>query len=218
MCRRRELDSQTRLSFILEPLNARPEKGARHMPGERSSSIDEIALSKTIAHALRHQPQLYGLQLDEEGWVKVQDLLAALGRRRAAWRHLGEEDLVRLIAHASKQRYELREGKIRALYGHSLPGRLAREEAPPPALLYHGTHPVALARIRLEGLQPMRRQYVHLSVDVSTARQVALRRTRYPVILTVLAQEAYAHGVRFYRGNDLVWLAEAIPPAFLRFH
>nr|BBH93640.1 putative RNA 2'-phosphotransferase [Thermogemmatispora argillosa] len=179
--------------------------------------IDYVKLSRTVAHALRHQPALYGLELDEEGWVPVTDLLRALRRHHPDWRKVQQEDLEIMMARADKQRYELRDGKIRALYGHSLPRRLAKEEAVPPPILYHGTSPAALPAIRREGLRPMRRQYVHLSTDIATARQVGGRRTRQPVVLVVRAREASEHGIHFYRGNEQVWLADAIPPAFLCF-
>jgi putative RNA 2'-phosphotransferase len=120
-----------------------------------------------------------------------------------------------MIARADKKRYELQDGRIRALYGHSTPQRLLKAPAAPPGVLYHGTSPEAVERIGREGLKPMRRQYVHLSVDTATARQVGLRKAEAPVILRIRAEAAHAGGVAFYRGNDLVWLADAIPPAFI---
>ena len=66
-----------------------------------------------------------------------------------------------------------------------------------------------------EGLRPMRRQYVHLSVDVATARAVGLRKSAIPVVLVVHAAKAADSDVAFYEGNDLVWLAENVPPGFI---
>jgi len=45
---------------------------------------------------------------------------------------------------------------------------------------------------------------------------VGRRRSEQPVILEVLALEAHRAGIRFYPGNDQVWLADAIPPQFIR--
>ena len=174
-----------------------------------------VKLSRTISHALRHAPEQYGLKLDEEGWVPVQDLLAALRQRRAEWQHLHEHDLAAMVAQSEKQRFEMRDGKIRALYGHSTQKKVAKEPAIPPALLYHGTTARAAQSIRAQGLRSMKRQYVHLSTDEQTARQVALRRTRQPVLLKIVAAEAHKHGVKFYLGNEMVWLAEYIPPEFI---
>jgi len=98
-----------------------------------------VRLSKRVAHALRHAPWVYELELDEEGWAPVDQLLTALRQARREWRDLTVDDLAAMIAHSGKRRYEMRDGRIRALYGHSLPGKLRKEQARPPDILYHGT-------------------------------------------------------------------------------
>jgi putative RNA 2'-phosphotransferase len=178
---------------------------------------DLIRLSKTVSHALRHAPWLYELELDGEGWVPVDTLLAALRGHRPEWRALTEEDLAEMVAQSDKQRYEMQGKRIRALYGHSLPQKLAKTPAEPPAILYHGTSALALPAIQAEGLKPMSRQYVHLSTDETTARQVARRKREPSIILRVRAAEAHRQGIPFYAGNDLVWLADHVPPEFLIF-
>lgn len=174
-------------------------------------------LSKTISHALRHQPEAYGLQLDPEGWVAVDELLAALRQRRNAWRDVNLEDIATIMAESSKQRFELHEGKIRAFYGHSTPEKVEKQPAIPPAILYHGTTLQAAAAIRRKGLKSMQRQYVHLSTDEKTARLVALRRTNQPVILRIAALQAHEQGIHFYAGNEDIWLADPIPATFITF-
>ncbi len=105
-------------------------------------------LSKTISHALRHQPWLYELELDEEGWVSIESLLASLGREKAEWLDLSQVDLAKMIALSDKKRHEIHNGKIRAIYGHSLPGKLVKTLAEPPLVLYHGTSSEAAKTIR----------------------------------------------------------------------
>jgi putative RNA 2'-phosphotransferase len=172
-------------------------------------------VSKVVAHALRHEPWLYELELDEAGWVPVSDLLGALHERGSSWEYLGPQDLIDMIGASAKRRYEIDGDRIRALYGHSLPGRLEKVAAEPPGVLFHGTSPRAWQTIRIEGMAPMRRQYVHLSVDVDMAVQVGRRKARPPIVIRVRAGEAADRGVRFYRGNELVWLADTIPARFL---
>lgn len=178
-------------------------------------SIDPVRLSKTVSHALRHEPWVYELELDENGWVPVEALLAALREESKAWRELAESDLAAMIAASSKQRFELAGGRIRALYGHSVPGKLHTNPATPPARLFHGTSPAAAAAIRQGGLLPMGRQYVHLSIDLETAQAVGRRKAPQPVILIIKAGEAAAAGVRFYQGNEKTWLADHVPPTWL---
>ena len=173
------------------------------------------ALSKVVAHALRHEPWLYELEVDDEGWVPLAQLLAAL-RRTDRWRDLRREEIVNMVADPGKRRYETDGGRIRALYGHSLPGRIRKQEKVPPDRLFHGTSPAALPAIRETGLRPMGRQYVHLSVDRETAEAVGRRKSADPVVLVIDSAGAHRAGVRFWQGNEKVWLVEWVPHEFLR--
>ncbi|PKR87455.1 hypothetical protein CXZ10_19835 [Pleomorphomonas diazotrophica] len=95
-------------------------------------------LSKVVPHALRHEPWLYELELDDEGWVATRGLLSALRPPRGGMADLGEADLSEMIAQSEKKRHEIAGGRIRALYGHSLPEKLLKQPAEPPGTLYHG--------------------------------------------------------------------------------
>jgi putative RNA 2'-phosphotransferase len=172
-------------------------------------------VSRVISHALRHEPWLYELELDDAGWVPVDNLLAVLHVEKPAWADLSEADLAHMMVQADKQRYEMRDGKFRALYGHSTPRKLLKEAAEPPAILFHGTAPNTVTMIEKDGLLPMGRQYVHLSVDVPTAMQVGRRKAKAPVILRIRTGDAHRAGTRFYRGNDMVWLADAVAAEFI---
>ena len=66
-----------------------------------------------------------------------------------------------------------------------------------------------------KGLLPMGRQYVHMSADIETAEQVGRRRDNRPAILTIDAENAAENGIKFYIGNDKVWLADQVPPEYL---
>jgi hypothetical protein len=73
---------------------------------------DYVQLSRVLSHALRHEPWLYELELDADGWTQVEAVLAALREERSDWRDLTPADLVEMMRRASKQRYELAEGRI----------------------------------------------------------------------------------------------------------
>lgn len=178
-------------------------------------AIDLKRVSKTISHALRHEPWLYELELDEEGWVSVEALLSSLREENKAWVNLSVEGLHQMIAESSKKRHEIKGEKIRALYGHSTEHKLIKQIAEPPEILYHGTVANVADVILKEGLKPMGRQYVHLSVDVDTAKQVAQRKSKDIKILKINAKEVFNSGVKFYIGNEHVWLVDYIPSDFL---
>jgi putative RNA 2'-phosphotransferase len=177
--------------------------------------LDYKRLSRKVAHALRHAPEKYRLKLDEEGWTPVESLLAALRQRHPDWKNLSEDDLVAMMAQSSKQRYELRAGRIRALYGHSTPEKIKKIPAVPPDVLYHGTAPEVARVILAEGLKSMQRQYVHLSTNEQTAHLVGGRKSGTPTILKIRAAEAHRAGIAFYHGNEDIWLADYIPPQYI---
>src|SRR6476620_3195267 len=99
------------------------------------------ALSKVLSHALRHEPWLYELELDDEGWASLDAVLGAMREERAEWRDLSRADVERMIESSSKRSREVVGDRIRALYGHSMPGKLRRERRTPPAVRFHGTSP-----------------------------------------------------------------------------
>lgn len=168
-----------------------------------------------MSHALRHEPWVYELELDSEGWTPVDSLVAALQKERDDWQTVSSADLQRVIDTSSKKRFEIVGDRIRAIYGHSIPAKLSRVESVPPAILYHGTSPQAISAILTTGLLPMARQYVHLSIDVATAREVGRRKSRQPVLLQIDTLAAVQAGVKFYLGHEKVWLADLVPAQFL---
>ena len=174
-------------------------------------------LSHTISQALRHTPQDYGLCLDSLGFVRCHDLFAALAKCSDEWKNLSVEDIEAAMACSTKRRFEVVGDKIRATYGHSIPGVCAGELREPPEILYHGTTTDAASIIAVEGLKPMGRNYVHLSVAPDVAQMVARRHGQQVVILKVKAKEADLDGIHFWFCNDTTWNAEYIPIAFLIF-
>lgn len=121
-----------------------------------------------------------------------------------------------MIEISEKKRHEIKNGNIKAFYGHSLPMKISKEEKMPPNVLYHGTARRFLKSITENGLQPQSRQYVHLSQDLETARNVGSRHDDKPCILIIDAKTAWSDGIRFYLGNEKVWLSDEIPAKYLK--
>lgn len=172
-------------------------------------------LSREVSYVLRHAPWKYELEMDGEGWVLVAQLLEGL-HGAEQWKDISEADLREMIEQSQKKRHELKDGKIRAFYGHSVPMKILKEEKMPPEILYHGTARRFLASIFENGLRPQGRQYVHLSQDVETAKEVGSRHDGKPCVLVIDAKAAWNDGVKFYLGNEKVWLADAVPGRYIR--
>ena len=171
-------------------------------------------LSKEVSYALRHAPWKYELEMDEDGWVPIGQLLDALQKTKK-WINIREANLVEMIEQSEKKRHELRNGRIRAFYGHSIPMKIIKEEKMPPDVLYHGTARRFMQSIMENGLLPQNRQYVHLSQDLETAEDVGKRHDDKPCILIIAAKKAWNEGITFYLGNEKVWLADTVPSQFI---
>src|SRR6185312_3176101 len=137
------------------------------------NSTQYTHISKTLSHALRHSPDAYDLTLDSQGWCSLSDLVFALNSRGL---NVDESIIEKMIESSIKKRHEILNGKIRALYGHSVENKIVKNAAEPPEYLFHGTVQSRLGSIMEKGLLPMNRQYVHLSSDEKTAEIVGRRR------------------------------------------
>jgi len=175
----------------------------------------DIQLSKTISYVLRHGPHEFGVELDDEGWVELDKLYTALAKH-SRFKTVTVQDIETIIRESNKQRFELKNNKIRAFYGHSIKKKIHRSSVVPPSILYHGTSPEAAKLIfeKGQGLLPMGRQHVHLASTIKTAIITGRRKARKPVILIVDVVAALGH-VKFYAGNEDIWLAEPVQVEFL---
>ena len=176
---------------------------------------DLVRISKFLSKHLRHDPAGIGLTLGPGGWVEVEALLTACGRKGVV---ISRAQLDRVVAGSDKQRFALSDDgrQIRANQGHSVEVDLQLEPASEvPAALYHGTGAQTVEVILREGLRRMARHHVHLSPDVETARRVGGRHGR-AVVLVVDARAMQAAGAVFYCSANGVWLTEAVAPEYLR--
>ena len=162
-------------------------------------------LSRKLSYILRHNPGKFGISLDPGGWVPLNELSEKTG--------ISMEKILEVVRRQEKRRFEVKGGRIRALYGHSVMAP-SYEPAEPPDVLYHGTSPESARKILEEGLKPMGRAYVHLSVSPEEAFYVGRRHSEKPVILRIRAAEAFRNGIEFYRAGDL-YLTRYLPPEFI---
>lgn len=173
--------------------------------------MERKRVSKLLSLVLRHEPERFGVHLDDHGWTDIGELLARLTVHGTP---LTREQLIDIATPRGdeKHRFEVAGARIRARYGHSVAVDYDdTPEQPPPAVLYHGTPRHNVEAIRREGLAPMGRRAVHLSEDVPSARQVGARRGT-PVVLTIDAAAMAEAGAVFHRLPGGVWLTDRVPP------
>jgi len=177
------------------------------------SEKELVRLSKFMSLVLRHQPEVIGLLLDENGWASVEELITKLQAKGFSVDHA---ILAEVVATNNKKRFAFSDDqtRIRANQGHSVAVDLQLKEATPLAVLYHGTAEKNVAAIQQHGLLKRNRQHVHLSVDKETAIKVGQRHGQ-PVIFHVLAKEMQEAGHQFYVSANGVWLTDHVPPKYL---
>jgi putative RNA 2'-phosphotransferase len=79
-------------------------------------------ISRFLSDLLRHRPKEYPIAFDRgfAPWGEVVDAV------RERFREVTEEQMCAVVIGSDKQRFELKDGKVRATYGHSFPVDLGR--------------------------------------------------------------------------------------------
>ncbi|RYG51909.1 MAG: RNA 2'-phosphotransferase [Chitinophagaceae bacterium] len=177
------------------------------------SEKQNTKFSKFLSLVLRHQPELIGIDLDENGWTDIEMLLS---KSKAHGVEMTAEILKHIVATNSKKRFAIDKdlNKIRANQGHSIDVDLGYSPKTPPAILFHGTSERSVASILAAGIEKRERHQVHLSADSDTAVSVGMRHGK-PVVLKVLAGKMHESGFNFFLSENGVWLTDYVPAEFI---
>lgn len=173
-------------------------------------------ISMYLCYLLRHNPDALGLSMDRHGYVDMEELIEKINREGRY--SLDSEQLARIVAQDQKGRYHVKDGRIAACQGHSIPWvEPELQSAVPPALLYHGTTVQAYQLIRSTGaISKMERHAVHLQAQPRTAWKSALRWKKNPVLLVIDAEKMAADGYAFGVSLNGVWCTETVPVSYIK--
>ncbi len=187
------------------------------MTPNENKSISRKKISKRLSYYLRHHPEKIGMELDDEGFssISIEELARRMG--------ISTELIIQVVENDEKQRFTIKNGKIRANFGHShVVGRKIWESTPPtpkselPPLLYHGTRQKYWNKIKHEGLKSQARQFVHLSTSIDWAILVGKRMVQNPLVLEINVEKAMERGVKFWMASRSTVLATHVPPECIR--
>lgn len=167
--------------------------------------------SKYFSFILRHAPESIGLELDEQGWASVDELM-----KKTTDFELTPALIQTVVETNDKQRFRLSDDgkRIKANQGHSIKVDLALEPIEPPEILFHGTATRFKENIMKDGLQKMNRHHVHLSESLAVAKSVGERYGK-PVIFHIQAKQMHKQGHLFYKTVNHVWLVNEVPIEFI---
>lgn len=175
-------------------------------------------ISKHLCYILRHAPDAVFLDMDEHGWVRIDQLVENVNAMGEA--KLTRELIERIVETDDKGRYRISSDneRIKACQGHSIPWVVPElEQRKPPEYLYHGTTQEALEEIEKSGaILRMSRHAVHLHADELMAWQVACRRkNKTPIVLKIDSGTMAEQGIEFNISENEIWFCERIPIEYI---
>ena len=175
-------------------------------------------LSKFLSYIFRHNPNQIGIELDSQGFsiITIEKLIEILRVvRNSPW--INRKILEALLLLDSKGRFEIRNDRIRARYGHSLKNiTIETVESDLPEILYHGTNQSAYQQIKSEGLKPMGRNLVHLTSSLKDAQIVGRRHKGELIILKVDVKAAVQAGIQIWQAGNTIYVSNYIPSKYLK--
>jgi len=173
-------------------------------------------IGRTMAGTLRHFPEKFGLQMDDQGFVNLRDFIAALRTHQRRFHWIRPHHIIAIIETDPKGRYQVSNDLIRATYGHTLDLDLRLPTENIPDRLFYPTTPEEADIILETGLKPSDRKLVHLSRTYQDAFAAGSVRTDAPIILVIDARKAIEDGLEIQKAGKTVFLAREVPPAYLK--
>jgi len=186
----------------------------------RGNPRDEprIRISKSLSWLLRHGAKTAGLNMREDGYAEVSQVLS-----NPMFRDVNFSQLQEIVTRDQKQRYHLLlESRspdspsdiwwIRANQGHSL--KMVTLDMQPITsaldipLAVHGTSLAAWGFIATQGLSKMKRNHIHLAQGIPGDNVISGMRNSSQILIFVDVQKALDAGIPFYLSANGVVLTE----------
>jgi putative RNA 2'-phosphotransferase len=165
-------------------------------------------LAKLIDYVLSRRPDEFGLVADDDGFVKIKDLLKAVNEEEG-FRYVRRAHLNEIMLTLSDPGFEIADNAIRSNIRDRMPRRGFATD--PPKLLYTSVSQKAWPHVVDEGIRPTGFSQVILSSSREMAERIGKRFDRSAVLLTVQVQACLGKDVVFFEAGETLFLAEFIP-------
>ncbi|KAF8449331.1 KptA family-domain-containing protein [Boletus edulis BED1] len=201
-------------------------KGPSPKPRGHPRDSPDVRISKSLSYLLRHGAEKAGLNIRQDGYAKVSDVLANPMFRDVTFIHLQD-----IVKRDQKSRYHLLFEPqtlesactdvwwIRANQGHSIKNieldLQLIESASEIPMAVHGTTRQAWNLIATQGLSKMKRNHIHLAQDVPGSGVISGMRNSSQILIFVDVQKALDAGIRFCLSANGVVLTEGNGDGFL---
>lgn len=188
-----------------------------------ASKIQITQLSRTLSWILRHGIIKLNLDMDNEGYVLLNDVLNIRDMKGYT-----VDDIRTVVESNDKERFKLIIDNgvlyIRANQGHSKnvgakisDNKLLEKITTPLPLCIHGTTRKAYEIIKTSGLSPMGRKHVHLASGFISDGVKSGMRYSSSVIIHIDMEEAMKANITFYMSdNGVILTPDHIPCTYFK--
>jgi putative RNA 2'-phosphotransferase len=173
-------------------------------------------LGRILTGILRHFPDRYQLAMDPRGWVELPEIARGIAQKHPMYHWLRPHHLVAIAETDGKGRYEVKDDRIRATYGHTLEVDLDLPTDNIPDRLFFPVTSEEATIVLEVGLKPTDRRKVHLSKTAADALAAGKVRTPEPVILEIDARRGRETGLVIMQAGKTVFLVDRVPAELLR--
>lgn len=165
-------------------------------------------LAKLIDYILSRRPDEFGLVADEEGFIRIKELLKAVNEEEG-FRYVRRSHLDEIMLCVPEHPFEVTDSRIRSKFRDQLPPHTYAKE--PPKILYTCVRRKAYLHVAEKGIQPGAFSQVILSSGIEMAERLGRRIDRSAVLLTVQVHPCTDQGVVFFQAGETLFLADFIP-------
>ena len=171
---------------------------------------------RIMAGVLRHFPDRFELEMDQQGWIGASEFIESLKHQRRHFDYLTMDHLQAAVDTDPKGRYQLVDGRLRATYAHSLELDLDLPTEGVPEHLYFACSQEDSEEYLEQGLYPLDRQMVHLSGTRLNALEAGRHIIGKPVVLLVDVRAAEEAEQPIMKAGTTVYITHEVPASCLR--
>jgi len=176
---------------------------------------DQRLFKKLLITALAKKPDSFGLVPDENGWIKLKELVKAISQEQR-FKHVTAKVIEQFVLLLEKEDFELdsQSKKIRVSYKLRKNLKFSYEISIPPPILFTAIRPKAYHYILTNGFISKENPIVF-----SRSKELALKRGKWihnnPLLVTIKAYEAANNGSVFYKVGEEIFLSHYIAPEYI---
>lgn len=170
-------------------------------------------LGRIITGILRHRPERYHIEIDERGYVNIDEMVQVIRFYYRRFHFVGPSHIFSIILTDQKGRYQLSDNKryLRATYGHTIDVDLTDLPSDGiPEILYYPTNKEEFEILKENGILPSDRRWIHLSSSKEKAYIAGLYHFDSPLVIPLKSASILDSGENLYHAGQEVYICKYV--------